>query len=160
MNIFKFIIISIFLLILFSCNKEHINNANKQKGGDPVNSGNNRFVPNDSINTFLKNAIQKGDTIAYAKAYHYFAIYHYKKEFLYYSITMANQHNYGQAYFDTYYFLKFLNHDNGLNTNSNLIDYYLLKAYELKNIDAKEIVKDNYLDKGLEVPKSSSILTK
>ncbi|EJL71485.1 hypothetical protein [Chryseobacterium populi] len=159
MKIFKSIVLSIFLLSTFSCNKkEHI--ITEQKNEDIVNSENNRFIPNDSINTLLKNALQKGDTLSYNKAYHYFAIYHYKKEFLYYSMTMANKYQYGKAYFDTHYFLRFLNHENGLETNTNLIDYYLLRAYEVGNKDAKEVVNEKYLNKGLKVPTSESVLEK
>ncbi|WP_449397452.1 hypothetical protein [Chryseobacterium wanjuense] len=73
---------------------------------------------------------------------------------------MASKHDYNKAYFDTYYFLKFLNHDNGIDTDTSVTTYYLLKAYETNNKNAKEIVKETYTENGLKIPNSTSFLQK
>ncbi|MEI3790173.1 MULTISPECIES: hypothetical protein [unclassified Chryseobacterium] len=145
--------INLFLsfLLFFSCNNKNDNYLKKTETLDTV-------VPfNDSIYKNADSAIKRGDTLAYKKAYRYFSVNHYEKEFLYYSITMAHTYDWNQAYFDTYIILTNVNDDKKI-SNKNLAEYYLLKSYEKNNRYAKEIVKEIFLDKGLKVPNSNSVL--
>ncbi|MGN7866354.1 hypothetical protein [Chryseobacterium sp. 22458] len=141
-----------FLLVLFfSCNNKKENRLNNTEVIATT------IASNDSIYKTADIAIKNGDTLIYKKAYRYFSVNHYEREFLYYSITMAHKYNWGQAYFDTYTILTNVNDESKI-SNESLATYYLLKSYEKNNSYAKEIVKEQFLDKGLKVPNSISIL--
>lgn len=144
---------SIIPLIFLSCNKKE----NKKQDIDLENiSVTHNMPPNDSIYDIANNALKKGDTILYKKAYRYFSVSHHEKEFLYYSVTMAHTYNYGRAYFDTYTILSNVNYENKLNVDNYLIQYYLLRAYEENDHYAKEDVKLKYENK--KIPNSIEVL--
>lgn len=138
-------------VLFFSCNDQKDSYQRKTETVPAIN------VLNDSVYKTVDIAIKSGDTLAYKKAYRYFSINHHEKEFLYYSITMAHTYDWSQAYFDTYTILTNVNDENKI-SNKDLADYYLIKSYEKNNRYAKEIVKEIFLDKGLKVPNSISIL--
>lgn len=138
-------------VLLFSCNDQKDNYQRKTETVPSIN------VLNDSIYKTADAAITSGDTLAYKKAYRYFSINHHQREFLYYSITMAHTYDWNQAYFDTYTILANINDENKI-SNKDLADYYLIKSYEKNNRYAKEVVKEIFLDKGLKVPNSISVL--
>lgn len=144
---------NLFLLLLFSfsCNDKKDNYLKKTE------TLTSTAQLNDSIYKTADAAIKSGDTLAYKKSYRYFSVNHHEKEFLYYSLTMANTYHWSQAYFDTYTILTNVNDENKI-SDSNLAKYYLLKSYEKNNRYAKEIVQEMFLDKKLKVPSSLSIL--
>lgn len=147
-NILKLIMLLTLVLLTFSCRKNI---------PEKIDSKSTVASLNDSVYNVANTAIEKGDTIMYKKAYRYFSINHHDKEFLYYSITMAHVYSFSQAYFDTYTILTNVNDSNKLKNNI-LCDYYLLKSYEGNNHHAKDMIKEIYLDKGLKVPTSISVL--
>lgn len=120
------------------------------KGGNtPANVVSMNYVQdslfnNDSLRSSLQEKIiNSGDTIAYSELS---SIYiSFPKEFLYYSMVMANDYNYSPAYYDIYWILKTdSKNDNGVN---RLANYYLLRACELNNNDALKHAISIYGDK-------------
>ncbi|MDQ8141012.1 hypothetical protein [Chryseobacterium sp. CFS15] len=112
------------------------------------------------IKKLLDNAIINGDTISYQEAYKDFIISEHSQEFLYYSIKMAKRNNYTRAYFDTYTILNILDKRNGYLSQSDKNEalFYLLKAYEKGDINAKYKLDELYTKKNKKIPLSSSVL--
>jgi len=148
----KFILLISFTFIL-SCNKK--NKTAIIKNREATNTS--VATLNDSIIKLANKAIVKGDTLAYNSACKFFSINFYEKEFLYYSITMADKYEYSQAYFDTYMILLNVNAENNI-TGCKLCNYYLLKSYEKNNHYAKDEVKELFTNKGLKIPTSTAVL--
>lgn len=118
----------------------------------------------DSIrNNLLESAMMNGDKDAYSKVSN-------SEPFLgpgllFQALVMANKYNDSAACYDVYYMLC----EEGYNSFSldfGTVDkkstaiglYYLLKSYELGFSDARDLIKDKYIDKHLPVPKSSDFL--
>ncbi|EJL71478.1 hypothetical protein [Chryseobacterium populi] len=116
----------------------------------------------ERIKKLLDNAIKNGDTLAYQDAFKDFSTSGHLQEFLYYSVKMAKNHNYSGGYFDTYYILNLLNNQNGYlsikDKNESL--FYLLRAYEMGNSNAKYKIKDLFLKENKKIPTSESVLEK
>lgn len=110
----------------------------------------------------LDNAIINNDTASYQEAFKNFIISENSQEFLYYSIKMAKRNNYSRAYFDTYTILNLLDKKNEFVSESDKNEslFYLLKAYEKGDINAKYKLEDLYTKKNVKIPSSSSYLNK
>lgn len=127
----KLIILCVATQLLNSCN-------GKEKSSDEIVSLNyvqDSLFNNDSLrSTLQEKIINSGDTNAYDELS---SIYiSFPKEFLYFSIIMANDYKYPKAYYDVYWNLKTEGkNDSGVN---KLANYYLIKACELNYDPAKK----------------------
>lgn len=144
-----------------SCNKKIDENSEKLKNN--IHTQNNQYTSTYNDEKYMKNlldkAILKGDTVSYKEAYKNYIISNHHKEFLYYSIKMAEKYNYSDAYYNTYHLINLLDNINGYYSENNKTSlYYLLKAYELHNNNAQTKVKELFIDKNIKVPSASSIL--
>ncbi|EJL71480.1 hypothetical protein [Chryseobacterium populi] len=144
----KIIILNI-LLLLISCNKKE-----KTKETTSPSSIKN----SETTDKYLNDAILKGDTIAYIRAYKAYSIHGRDEEFLYYAIKMAEEHQYPFAYENVYTILSTISDEKGYNKKSKIGEYYLLRAYELGNAMAKERIKWKYSDENKKIPTSRSVL--
>jgi hypothetical protein len=155
------------LSLLFNCDKNTSkkdvklkNILNDKQANEYIPHKDDKFDFNDkTLKENINKAIYKGDTTAYKQAYRYFSINYYEKEFLYYSIMMADKYDYNQAYFDTYIILSNLNTENKID-DCSVCQYYLLKSFEKNNHYAKDVIKEIFTDKGLKIPTSISVLQK
>lgn len=155
------------LKITISCNKkqnaDHVNSFSEKKI-DTVNNISNPYMVNygnkKEMKKLLDSAIIYGDTLSYQEAFKNYLVSEHTQEFLYYSIKMAKIHNYGEAYFDTYYIMNLLDNRNDYisREDKNLSLYYLLKAYEMNNLTAKDKINDLFIKKNKKIPTSNSIL--
>ncbi len=136
-------------LILMGCNPSNTKNISNEEKFD---------IYNPSLKKDLDDAIIKGDTLSYNRAFKLFLTHNYNKEFLFYSMIMAEKNKYKRAYYDTYMLLHSINDDNGYNYNSRMSEYFLLKAYESGDKSASEDVKWKYKEKGIKIPSSISVL--
>jgi hypothetical protein len=104
----------------------------------------------------LKSKIQNGDTIAFNEMQDIYILSDHANEFLYYSIYMAQVYEYSEAYNTAYFIL----HTDTENAQYEKLDktanYYLLKAYELGNISAKNAIQSRFPDG--EIPNSKDYL--
>lgn len=114
-----------------------------------------------NLNNLLHKAINLNDTIAFKRASKIFETSGRDKEFIYYSITMAEKNNYSDAYFETYFLLNAIDEIEGYNKNKTnyLALFYLFKAFEKGNGHAKYVINELYKDPKL-IPNSKFFLTK
>lgn len=127
-----------FCWLLISCNMENgkkLDNEHKQLM--------NQHIPNQSA---LKKAILlNGDIQAYHSLSTEYLEHAFSEEFLLYALIMANKYDYPQAYYDVFTCLTdvYLSDLSLLdeNTASLAIDY-LIKAYEKKHHQAKDVVEE------------------
>lgn len=158
----------LFLFLLACSDKGNINHDVKTKVIDTIkvlkeeNPYMTDYQNKEKMKKLLDNAIINGDTLSYQEAFKDYMISEHLQEFLYYSIKMAKIHNYGEAYFDIYYIMNLKDKRSGYlsQKDKNLSLSYLLKAYEMHNTTAKDKVKEMYIDKGLKIPNSVSVLGK
>jgi len=147
------------LLSLFSCEKkiDQTKPMVKLNNHESENALSKEYDNKNKMKILLDDAIIKGDSAAYIAAFKAFTLANRYNEFFYYSTMMAQRHGTSQAYFDCYYFLSidYPGSYNDIETNKNLALYYLLKAYEKGNRNAKDEVKEKYQNK---VPSSSEYL--
>lgn len=153
----KFIFLTT-IFLLSSCKK---NNEGIQKD-KKTNNEKEKIVSNDDpyqrgyndkvyLNKLLEDALLKGDTIAYRRAFKEFTISGHNEEFIYYAIKMAERHDVALAYADAYYLLTYRQDE-----PNKIAIFYLLKAYEKGDKDAKSEVKEIFLDK--KIPSSNSFM--
>lgn len=150
--------------ILLSCFKKNDDEITTTTPMDTIVKDSNPYMENyqnrKRIKKLLDNAIINGDTISYQEAYKDFIISEHSQEFLYYSIKMAKRNNYTRAYFDTYTILNILDKRNGYLSQSDKNEalFYLIKAYEKGDINAKYKLDELYTKKNNKIPLSSSVL--
>ncbi|MCY0968137.1 hypothetical protein [Chryseobacterium wangxinyae] len=157
------------IAFLFSCFKKEDNSNEAMvsiSNKDTITADSNPYMKNyknvTRMKKLLDDAIINGDTISYQDAYKNFIISDNSQQFLYYSIKMARRNNYSRAYFDTYSILNLLDKKNGFVSESDKNEslFYLLKAYEKGDINAKYKLDDLYTKKNTKIPSSSSLLIK
>lgn len=144
------------LFLFFSCDKQEKNITNKL-----VNSSNNYedyYNERKDAKILADSALKYGDTNSYNLAYKRYILKNCYEEFLYYSMKMTEKHDFTQAYFDTYYLLTLRENDSITKLN-NLANYYLFKAYEKGDPNAKYEVNEIYSNLK-RMPKSSDFLFK
>ncbi|AZA75190.1 hypothetical protein [Chryseobacterium indoltheticum] len=164
----KFLIIFLIVKLFISCSKKEKNINDLQTSlinkNDSITKEENPYIANyddkKRKKKLLDSAIIYGDTLSYQEAFKDFLIAERSQEFLYYSIKMGKIHNYGEAYFDTYYIMNLLDNRNKYisEKDKKVSLYYLLKAYEMNNSTAKDKLNDLYLKKNKKIPTSASIL--
>ncbi|MFP3593733.1 hypothetical protein [Chryseobacterium sp. SIMBA_038] len=150
------VLFSISSIIIFSCNKQ-VKNDKIKETKSIISAKESTFIT-DSLKNVLNVVLKNNDTTEYQRLYKEFVTNGHKKDFLYYSIKMGELHNYGQAFMNTSDILAKYNYDSKFPLESKLTLYYLLKAYEVNNENAKSIINEMYIDKGLKVPSSISVL--
>lgn len=111
-------------------------------------------IADSTMNRMLNSIIEKGDTLAYCEAFfnHYFG--DKGDKFLYYSLIMANKHNYVDAYVDVYSILGTDKYADEM--SKKLALYYLVLAYEKGSKEAENILLEKYPNTS-SIPKSKSI---
>lgn len=142
----------ILLILVISCRENNVENKNIQNKNVILNEYETEYNDKEKLNELLRKAIDDNNTDAYYKAFKIHVIANRYHEFLYYSITMAEKNNFSQAYFDTYYLLTVR-----ISKPSKLAMYYLLKAYEKRNEDAIDEIKELFPDPK-SIPTSNSFL--
>jgi hypothetical protein len=135
MKKYKIILLIASMFVLIRCNNEQPYFAQE------FNTAANRSFPTKDDLKYRKKvreAIETGDTDLYDEAAGYFIIKsNSKEEFYYFSLMMANKHNYSGAYRDMFMILSHPN--SGINIEKldprtqRLAKYYLLKALELSH---------------------------
>lgn len=156
------------VVVLFSCSNKNDNLKEDTEPtitkNDSITNESNPYMENYDNKTRMKklldNAITSGDTLSYQEAYKDFLVSEHSQEFLYYSIKMAKRNNYNRAYFDIYCILNLLDKKNGYLSESDKNEalYYLLKAYEKGDSNAKSLLNDLYIKQNKKIPTSKSIL--
>jgi hypothetical protein len=153
-------ILTVILAIIFlSCNKSSKKNENKMVSG--VANYEEPYNDKKLMKALLDSAIVYGDESSYKTAYKNYIISNHYGEFLYYSIIMAEKHDYSQAFYDSYYLLKsdYMKKGDGKKDIPDLANFFLLKAYEKGNQDAIDDVEEMYPDIK-SIPKASYYLDK
>jgi TPR repeat protein len=151
------------IAILFSCTRKDENKTSIIKT-DTIIKDPNPYIVNyenkERMKKMLDSAIINADTLSYQQAFKDFIVSEHSQEFLYYSIKMAKRNNYPRAYFDTYTILNILDKRNGYLSQSDKNEalFYLLKAYEKGDINAKYKLDELYTKKNNKIPLSSSVL--
>ncbi|UOX34842.1 hypothetical protein LXD69_04860 [Flavobacterium sediminilitoris] len=123
------------ILILYSCNKK---NDVKTEISTPELY---LSIKNDEkLITELKSKVYTGDTIAYYKLRDIYFNSGYAKEFLYYSIFMAENYNYSVAFRDNFKAFSEISVTKESDAINKISNYYLLKSFEskAKRIDYEE----------------------
>ncbi|MGI9650149.1 hypothetical protein [Chryseobacterium sp. RLHN22] len=155
------------IAILFSCTKKDENrneNTTSIIKSDTIIKDPNPYMVNyenkERMKKMLDSAIINGDTISYQEAFKDFIVSEHSQEFLYYSIKMAKRNNYPRAYYDTYTILNILDKRKGYISKSDKNEalFYLLKAYEKGDINAKHKLHELYTEKNIKIPSSTSVL--
>jgi TPR repeat protein len=151
------------IAILFSCTRKDENKTSIIKT-DTIIKDPNPYIVNyenkERMKKMLDSAIINADTLSYQQAFKDFIVSEHSQEFLYYSIKMAKRNNYPRAYFDTYTILNILDKRNGYLSQSDKNEalFYLLKAYEKGDINAKYKLDNLYTKKNIKIPSSTSLL--
>ncbi|SUX48478.1 hypothetical protein [Chryseobacterium indoltheticum] len=151
------------IAILFSCTRKDENKTSIIKT-DTIIKDPNPYIVNfenkERMKKMLDSAIINADTLSYQQAFKDFIVSEHSHEFLYYSIKMAKRNNYPRAYFDTYTILNILDKRNGYLSQSDKNEslFYLIKAYEKGDINAKYKLDDLYTKKNIKIPSSTSLL--
>jgi hypothetical protein len=148
----KILILNIIIMVLFfGCKKNEI-----VKTQNPIyQSGYENKAILDSL---LRKAIILGDTIAYKRAYKEFQISGHNKEFLYFSIKMAERNNYLKAYFDVYQIIKVNDMIEKFDDKktSNIGLFYLIKAYKKGDKNSRDEIEILFPNKKL-IPNMSDL---
>lgn len=112
----------------------------------------------DSLNEKLNKIKRTGDTNAYDELSVAYFMSGELHSFYYYSLITANKYQYSKAYLDLYLALSEPYTGEGFDDldkrTQRLAIYYLLKAYELGDITAINLIEERF-GKG-KIPKSSS----
>ena len=151
------------IAILFSCTRKDENKTSIIKK-DTIIKDPNPYIVNyenkERMKKMLDSAIINADTLSYQQAFKDFIVSEHSQEFLYYSIKMAKRNNYPRAYFDTYTILNILDKRNGYLSQSDKSEslFYLIKAYEKGDINAKYKLDNLYTKKNIKIPSSTSLL--
>lgn len=151
------------IAILFSCTRKDENKTSIIKT-DTIIKDPNPYIVNfenkERMKKMLDSAIINADTLSYQQAFKDFIVSEHSQEFLYYSIKMAKRNNYPRAYFDTYTILNILDKRNGYLSQSDKNEslFYLIKAYEKGDINAKYKLDNLYTKKNIKIPSSTSLL--
>ena len=137
----KFILIILTILVISSCQKQP-----ERSDESPIFISGNFFEDfnDEQMIKTLSGKIIAGDTIAYAALKEIYFNSGHSKEFLYYSITMANNFQYYDAYFTTYIILRTDIIDSTNVASNKIANDYLLKAFELGHKDANYEMKDRF----------------
>lgn len=141
--------IRIFIVILCIGCKDI--NADK-KNIDIYNGSQQSFkdYENDpKLKKLQEKILTHGDIFAYKELESIYSISGHQNEFLYYSLHMAEEHNYPKAYYSTYFYLISDTTNKKVATINKLATFYLLKAYELNDINAKYDVDNLYHNKNI-----------
>ncbi|MFZ4929542.1 hypothetical protein [Chryseobacterium sp. Mn2064] len=152
----KYMIVFCITASIVSCNQKERKVIDKGTESEKTFKIND--TKSDSLKILLNNIIKKGDTLSYNKAYKTFTVYGDKREFLYYSMMMADKYNYKRAFYNTYMLIQSIGIEYEYDTKSKIGEYYLLKAYEMEDKFAIQDVE--YIYKGKLIPTSSSVLEK
>lgn len=106
----------------------------------------------------LSKAMNNGDTTAYDEAFAYSIDRNGHDHFFYYALQMANRYHYAKAYFHVYFILSTPSDGQGLDKldtdTHRMAMYYLLKAYEMGQENARSEVAEIFKNKP--VPKSAT----
>lgn len=155
------------IAILFSCTRKDENrneNITSIIKKDTIIKDSNPYMVNyenkERMKKILDSAIINADTLSYQQAFKDFIVSEHSQEFLYYSIKMAKRNNYSRAYYDTYTILNILDKRNGYLSQSDKNEalFYLLKAYEKGDTNAKHKLNELYTKKNIKIPSLASIL--
>ncbi len=134
----RWISVILICLLIVACKMED----NPTQNNETAQSINH---PSKSMTEFKKAVLYNGDINAYNELDIVYLDYEFQEEFLLYSLIMANKYDYPQAYFDVFTCLTdiYLSDINQIDekTASIAIDY-LLKAYERKHHQAKDIIEE------------------
>lgn len=133
-------ILSILTLFLFSCKKETNSVvAEKAPAQEYLDDYNNKVKMSKLVDN-----LNSCDTISFKQLEKIYFISNHQKEFLFYSLRMATDCEYGKAYHTTYSILA-TDETNNKNFKINrLANYYLLKAYEKGYKDAKYDIDERF----------------
>lgn len=142
----------ILLTLVISCRENNVENKNIQTKNLIINDYEAEYNNKENLNKLLKDAIDNYNKDSYFEAFRIHVISNRYEEFLYYSIMMAEKNNFDQAYYDCYYLMTVR-----INKPNKLAMYYLLKAYEKGNEDAKDEIKELFPDTKT-IPTSNSFL--
>jgi hypothetical protein len=144
-------------LFFISCSNE-----NKLKDETNLHPKEDKRKTQKELDSLYVNAINNGANDSYQELSFYFSKYKHWDTFFYYALIMANKHDNPTANYDVYSYLTEKSTVNGIEINSNdkysknLALFYLLRAYELNNTNAKWTIKR--LFKNQKIPKSSDVL--
>ncbi|WP_199141900.1 hypothetical protein [Pedobacter sp. ASV12] len=132
-------LILIAIILFMGC----VDREKKKDGSSPLKEHAVSFNSKDEIRS-LVNKVVLGDTNSYIKLRDIYMDSNHGREFLVYSIIMAENYNFAQAYFDTYLALKTDIVDSSNQRSNKLANYYLLKAYEMKVADANSSIIERF----------------
>lgn len=118
------------MCVLFSCQSQ-----NSSNGIAMDKEFVEQFENEPLIDSLAKRVTIYGDTSAYKRMESIYGLSGHLKDFCYYAMIMANNFEYNVAYYDLYAILA---SSSKIQTKiDKFANYYLLKAYEKGNPDAK-----------------------
>jgi len=154
----KILIIIVTMILAISCNRSSLIECKESKGEISYD----RNSSETKIDSLISLALLNGDKQAYSDAFGYYFRGQKIENFLLSSIVMANHYNDSNACFNVYLILSDTEQTGVKNNRDSLTHslsfYYLLKAYELKDENAKNEVDEVF--KGRKIPASASYLVK
>ena len=143
-NIFFY---SLFIIInIYSCQKNKEDNTSITPSKDTYDD----FYNNNKIKALSKKILFEQDITAYNSLERIYLESGHSKDFLFYSLRMAEDSNYAEASFTTYFILH-SNDEKDIKINKLAI-YYLIKAYELGS-DSAILEITEFFENG-KIPKS------
>ena len=137
--------------MLLSCTNKKENII--QEDVSPGNKYFKNYINNELTNKLSNKIVMQGDSIAYLELKDIYFLSGHQKEFLYYSMVMAEKFNYPDGYYTTYFLLS-TTVINDKNWKINKIaNYYLIKANEAGHTNVASNLKERFKNKI--IPKSN-----
>lgn len=129
------ILFVISFICLLACNKNDEKlSRDKEVGLTEINTHEfyyKKFYDENRSKNLVKKVINEGDTIAFEELKEIYYNSENRREFLYYSLFMANVYNYNYAFYTCYSLLMTDIITEHNKVNNIYANYYLLKSYEL-----------------------------
>ncbi len=122
------------LFLFFSCDEKRKdnNNVNILKADIGEDTRSMTYIENeDTLNIYIKEALQNGDKDAYFKISRHFRLNGKRNELFLYALLFANKYNYSEAYADLHTCIEIGLKPYYDKKTKKLSEYYMLKAYEL-----------------------------
>ncbi len=141
----KKIIFGLFIISFCSCNNKDSNKKIPTSSETSTHKMYSKLYLNENkVKKLIRKIEKEGDSIAFDSLKEIYYNSGHKKEFLYYSMYMANAYKYNYAFYTNYSLLMsdVITKENKI--NNIYANYYLLKSYELGYKRAFGAIKERF----------------
>jgi hypothetical protein len=152
MTISKLLIMGIIIICCFTfCQEKEQKEIAEEVS--PSESYLEEFNNQKKVRNLLNKIVVNGDIVSYKELKNIYSYSNHGDDFLYYSLVMAENFKFSEAYFDAFIILKTDKIDSTNTKTNKLANYYLLKANERGVKEAKYFLNKRF-GKISELPKS------